>query len=65
MTDDQANLCPCCGKKPYVAKKKGGTGTACRSRYYREYVTCKCGMMTKQYKRPGQAVAVWNNRSAS
>ena len=49
--------CPMCGSTPRMSRRTGVHGTACKSRWMREMVACKCGLSITG-KRPGQAVAV-------
>lgn len=55
--------CPCCGKAARLIFENGhsplGTG------WHREHVKCHCGLMTKVFKRPGQAPKAWNRRAIS
>lgn len=64
--ESETKTCPVCGSPARVARKSGVTGVAVRSRFYRERVICKnkrCELQTKEFKRPGQAVAAWNQRA--
>lgn len=63
MANEALKPCPFCGSSPRVARKSGVTGVACRSRYYRETVVCKCGASSKEHKAPGRAVEAWNRRA--
>lgn len=68
MSETKHTPLPCglCGSPARVSRRSGVTGTACKSRYYREAVVCTgCGVSTKEVKVPGVAVERWNARSAS
>lgn len=63
MTVSVLKPCPLCSGEARVSRRSGMTGTACRSRFYRESVVCKsCGLQTAEAKAPGRAVAAWNRR---
>ena len=66
MTEtEKLKPCPFCGGKARLIRKTGVHGTACKSRWLREYVACqtkKCGSATAAFKRPGQALTAWNTR---
>lgn len=65
MPETELAACPFCHGRPAVKKQTGVTGTACKSRYYRERVVCRsCGVSTPEYKRPQQAFTAWNRRAA-
>lgn len=53
-------LLPCQrGHKPQFKRDGGVTGRAVRIRWYREQVSCECGV-TITGKRPNQARLAWN-----
>lgn len=52
--------CPACGNKAVRHSYKGKRGIT-KTPFYREWVSCsKLCFSTKQFKRPGQAVSLWN-----
>jgi hypothetical protein len=58
--------CPFCSSDARLQTDKGRTGKVCISSYFRQYAHCKnkkCGLMTRIFKRPGQATQAWNNRA--
>jgi hypothetical protein len=56
--------CPFCGGGARINRKSGVTGRVCRSRFYRETVTCKsCKASTTEHNAPGRAAGAWNRRS--
>lgn len=58
--------CPHCSGRARLMRKTGVHGTACKSKWLREWVACQgktCGASSAVFKRPGQAIAAWNRRA--
>jgi hypothetical protein len=55
--------CPCCGKFARLTFENGHSRLG--AGWHREQVKCHCGLMTKVFKRPGQASKAWNRRAIS
>lgn len=53
--------CPFCGGTAKIIRRQGLAGIG-RASWYREAVSCKCGVGTREFKSPGQAVTAWNRR---
>ncbi|EBY7415692.1 hypothetical protein D6J61_25750 [Salmonella enterica subsp. enterica serovar Alachua] len=58
-------LKPCiCGKTPRIERKKGLAGIT-KVPFYREQIVCRCGVSSKLFKSPDQALTAWNTRPAA